>query len=136
MPMNLILLAMVCKPLENTILSNHPCTSELLWYFWFPVEKSQHIIGTTKENEFGCIREGKEEEFDFTCIASAPRRYNSGPDEISAHDFSRGLSESMGVNASLPQLCGALPKRLSSISPHPEYGVMSHGGWEETERGR
>lgn len=50
------------------------------------------------------------------------------PDEISAHDFSRGLSESMGVNASLPQLCGALPKRLSSISPHPEYGVMSHGG--------
>jgi len=58
------------------------------------------------------------------------------PDEISAHDFSRGLSKSMEVNACLPQLCGTLPKRLSSNSPYPEYGVMSHGGWEETERGR
>lgn len=54
-PMNLILLAMVRKPLENTLLSNHPCTSELLWYFWFPVEKSQHIIGTKKKKRMSLV---------------------------------------------------------------------------------
>ena len=48
------LLAMVWESLENTVLNNHPQTSEDLGKSKFPMEKFQHKIGV-KECKFGCI---------------------------------------------------------------------------------